>query len=80
MVPIIERDSILIEVWGPEGYDIKRTEFTKNPEGLIRIFDQYALETFKGESFVPVGKYLVSRTKWWFRPAVYKVRVVASSR
>jgi hypothetical protein len=67
-----QHESITLEIFDPNGYKIEEPKNSDNPEGLLRIFDQYALETFGGP-FVPVGKYRVSRTKWLFRPAVYKV-------
>jgi hypothetical protein len=68
---LVDHDELVIEV---QKNSIEfAADKAKNPDGLFRIFNQYLRETYAEDEKIPVGRYRVSRTKWPFRQAVYKV-------
>lgn len=75
---IVKQDWLLINVISGDAYIIKNSKPNGNSDGLLRIFHQYALETYGAQYalIIPTNSYRVSRTKWLFRPAVYKVEVL----
>jgi hypothetical protein len=76
---IVKRDAVVVEVIDQKDFDIVYGAKSVNPEGLMRIFEQYVVEMYPGaHNKVPIGKYRVSRTKWLFRQAVYKVEPLMS--
>lgn len=72
---LIEKDVLTVEV-APTGIYYNPAGST-NPLGLLRIFNQYTLEAYGEDAEIPEGFYKVSRVKWPFRKAVYRVQPIS---
>jgi hypothetical protein len=65
--------SELILVFEPMSVPFHESDFPGNHPGLVRIFNQYAIESFPNK-VLPVGVYDVKRTKLPFRQAAFTVK------